>query len=180
MEAMNMLLEQGKIRAAGVCNYDRATTGEAIKHAPLCSNQVPYSMVNRAIEKELVPFCIKENIAILAYSPLQRGLLTGKFKSDHKFNDGDTRPGTPYYKPDNINSINRFLEQIRPLAQEKKATLSQLVIRWTLEQPGITAALVGARNPEQTRENAGALNIELTKEEISLINEGLKSLILEG
>jgi aryl-alcohol dehydrogenase-like predicted oxidoreductase len=180
MEAMNILLSQGKIRAAGVSNYDKASTEEAFRHAPICSNQAPYSMVNREIEKDLVPYCINKNIAILAYSPLQRGLLTGKFSSDHKFGDGDTRPGSQFYKPNNITRTNQFLDELKPLANEKNASLSQLVIRWTLEQPGITAALVGARNPEQTKENAGALRIELTKEEIKLINKSINSLILES
>jgi len=80
MEAVEQLIEQGKVRYAGVCNYNAAQVKEAQEHINLVSNQVPYSMVLRNIEEDVVPFCITNNISILAYSPLQRGLLTGKIK----------------------------------------------------------------------------------------------------
>ncbi|MGZ8525262.1 MAG: aldo/keto reductase, partial [Chitinophagaceae bacterium] len=94
MEAIALLLKQGKIRAAGVCNYSVAQMTEAEKTVSLASNQVPYSMVERTIEKELVPHCIEHNKSILAYSPLQRGILTGKIKPGHQFAPGDHRPNT--------------------------------------------------------------------------------------
>ena len=92
MEALSQLLKQGKIRAAGVCNYSVELMAEAETTLSLASNQVPYSMVERTIEEELVPYCIQHNKAIIAYSPLQRGLLTGKIKPDHVFAQGDHRP----------------------------------------------------------------------------------------
>ncbi len=178
MEAVSKLLEQGKILAAGVCNYDKALMMEAGKTISLASNQVPYSMVERSIEKELVPYCIQHNKSILAYSPLQRGILTGKIKPGHKFAPGDHRPGTRFYKPENIVRINEFLEKIKPMAADKKSSLSQLVIRWTIDQPGITIALVGARNAAQAIENAEAADISLTKEDITFINGELNKLEL--
>ena len=176
MEAINILLEQGKIRAAGVCNFEAALLKKAMKTAPICSNQVPYSMVRRDIEDELVPFCIGNEKAILAYSPLQRGLLTGKFSPDHHFKEGDTRAGSSQFKKENIIKTNRFLEEIKPIADAKGASLAQLVIRWTLEQPGITVALVGARNSRQVDDNVGAMNLKLTKDEVEEINSKLKQL----
>jgi aryl-alcohol dehydrogenase-like predicted oxidoreductase len=176
MEAMERLMEQGKIKAAGVCNYSMELMKEAEKTFPLASNQVPYSMVNREIEKEVVPHAIKKNIAIIAYSPLQRGLLTGKIKPGHKFNEGDTREGNPYYSDENITSVNTFLDTLKPLAREKKATIGQLVIRWTIDQPGITIALVGARNAAQAVENAKACDIQLSSKELSFISRELGKL----
>lgn len=170
-EAVNKLIEQGKIRYAGVCNYNAAQMAEAEKTCFIASNQIPYSMVNRRIEKETLPYCIRNNKSILAYSPLERGLLTGKLEPGHIFAEGDHRATNSYFTDDSIQRTNAFLRKLQPLAQSKNATLSQLVLRWTIEQPGITIALVGARNAEQAIENAAAINIELSQEEIRFINE---------
>ncbi len=178
MEALADLLKAGKIRAAGVCNYNAAQMAEAERTLKLTSDQVPFSMINRGIENELAHWCIAHRKAILAYSPLQRGILTGKIRPGHTFQSGDTREESRFYKEENIARINAFLDELRPLAAEKGATLSQLIIRWTLERPGITIALVGARDARQAVENAGAIEVKLSGEEIAGINENLEALEL--
>jgi len=178
MEALSRLMEQGKIRAAGVSNYSAAQMAEAEKTISLASNQVPYSMLLRDIEEKIIPYTIRHNKAIIAYSPLQRGLLTGKIKPGHQFNEGDSRKGNVFYSDENITRVNRFLERLRPMARRKNATLGQLVIRWTLEQPGITIVLVGARNVEQAVENAQAYDICLSDEDRELISTELAKLEL--
>ncbi len=178
MEAMQRLLEQGKIRAAGVCNYTAGQMEEAEKTLSLASNQVPYSMAFRDIEKDVIPYAIQHNKAIIAYSPLQRGLLTGKISPGYKFNEGDTRDGNVFYSHENIVRVNAFLDKLKPLAKEKNATLGQLVIRWTIEQPGITIALVGARNSRQAIENARVSEIHLSKTEHDLISTELKKFVV--
>jgi aryl-alcohol dehydrogenase-like predicted oxidoreductase len=137
-------------------------------------------MVNRGIEDELVPYCIENNKSILAYSPMERGLLTGKMKPGQHFGEGDHRAGLKYFKDENIERTNAFLQKIKTLADDKKVTLGQLVLRWTVERPGITIALAGARNAEQATQNAGALNLKLTTEEIDFINKELDQLQLVG
>jgi len=179
MEAFRILLEQGKIRAAGVSNYSVEQMERASTVVDLSSNQVPYSMVRREIEDDVLPWCLDNNCGILAYSPLQRGLLTGKITPDYPFAPGDNRPETPHFKINNLIKTNKFLEKIKPLAEEKGCTLSQLVITWTLCQPGITVALVGARTEEQVKQNAGALKITLSVEEVALINGQLDKLNLD-
>ena len=178
MEALNILIDQGKILAAGVSNYDVPLMESAAGVTVLASNQVPYSMLRRDIEEEVVPWCIKNNTGILAYSPLQRGILTGKFDPDHKFKKGDARAGLPHYKKENILKINGFLEKIKPLAESKSATLSQLVLRWTLQQPGITCVLAGARDPGQVADNAGVMRFSLSDDEMESINSELARLEL--
>lgn len=178
MEAVARLLEQGKIRAAGVCNYTADQMRTAEQTVKLATNQVPYSMVERKIEKELVPYCLDQGKGILAYSPLQRGLLTGKITDDYVFAEGDHRPGTVPFRPQNRQRVNRFLDQIRPIAEEKGATLAQLVINWTIHRPAVVAALVGARNPEQVAENAKALEFTLSAEETERINTLLEEVEL--
>ena len=179
MEAMQRLMEQGKIRGAGVCNYSARQMAEAEKTISLVSNQVPYSMVSREIEKEIVPYALRHQKAIIAYSPLQRGLLTGKIKPEQRFNDGDTREGNAFFSLGNVIEVNAFLDKLKPITQAKKATLTQLVIAWTLKQPGITIALVGARNAKQAIENAGAQDIHLSADEIQFINAELDQVKLE-
>jgi aryl-alcohol dehydrogenase-like predicted oxidoreductase len=179
MEALEILVRQGKIRAGAVCNYSEELMEEAEKTFPIASNQVPFSMVNRGIEKEVVPHCIEKNVGILAYSPLQRGLLTGKIKKDHKFNDGDTRPNTPYYKEPNLSRIIELTEDLKKIADERKVTTSQLVLNWTLLQAGITCTLVGARNAAQVIDNVKAADFRLTTDEINNINRLLSDLKLE-
>lgn len=178
MEAVAKLIEQGKVRYAGVCNYSVDLMKEASNHVPLVSEQVPYSMVKRGIEAEIVPYCLSHELGILAYSPLQRGLLTGKMRPGHTFEPNDSRIGQIWYKDENLRRINAFLKTLKPLAEAKNATLGQLVIRWTIEQPGITVALVGARNADQAVENAAAVQVHLSSEELAFISAELQKLIL--
>ena len=170
-EAVSRLIEQGKIRYAGVCNYSSEQMAEAGKYVNLVSNQIPFSMVNRGIETETVPYCIEQHQSILAYSPLQRGLLTGKIYPGYHFQDGDHRASLPHFQPDFIEKTNVLLDEIKPIAERKNASLSQLVLRWTVERPGITIALAGARNAQQAVQNAESMHIELTAEEIAHIDE---------
>lgn len=179
MEALQILMDQGKIRAAGVSNYSLDQMKEAASNISLASNQLPYSMVRRDIEDDIVPWCLENDCGILAYSPLQRGLLTGKINPETTFADGDSRPSLPHFQKDNVIETNNFLDSIRPLALDKGVSLSQLVIRWTLQRPGITVALVGARNEEQVKQNAAAAHFDLSPEEMESINKSLEKLRLD-
>jgi aryl-alcohol dehydrogenase-like predicted oxidoreductase len=178
MGAVAKLIEQGKVRYAGVCNYNMVQLKEAREYINIVSNQVPYSMVMRDIEEDVVPYCLEKNVSILAYSPLERGLLTGKIKPGHVFAEGDHRADLYFFTDENIKRTNAFLEKIKLLAAEKNVTLAQLVLRWTLEQPGITIALAGARNEKQSVENAGAIAVNLSTEELAFINKELSKLQL--
>ncbi|HLR31026.1 MAG TPA: aldo/keto reductase, partial [Fodinibius sp.] len=178
MEAMHLLKKQGKIREAAVCNFSVDQLKEAEKYYPVISDQVPYSMLRRDIEEDVVPYCIENGKGILAYSPMQRGLLTGKMQPGQDFSEGDARAGSPYYTDENIRRTNAFLDNIRPIAENHNATLAQLTVRWTIQQPGITIALVGARNVEQATQNARAADIQLSDAEIETINSELDQLSL--
>lgn len=171
MEAMLRLKEQGKIRAIGVSNYDVEWMKRAETVAKIDSLQPPYSILRRNIEKEIIPHCIKNKIGIICYSPLERGLLTGSVAKDKKFPDSDHRSRHPYFTPENREKVRKILEGIRPICERHRAGYSQLFINWTVQQPGITAAIVGARNAEQARHNAGALQFRLSKDEISEMNQ---------
>lgn len=169
MEAVAELLEEGKIRAAGVCNYSVAQVEEALSVVPLASNQVPYSLINRRNEAEVIPHAIQKGMGILPYSPLQRGLLTGKITPGYEFSGYDTRKGNVYFKDENIRRTHRLLDAIRPIADAHGASLAQLVINWTVRQPGMGAVLVGARTEQQVIDNAGALDFRLSEAEVATI-----------
>jgi aryl-alcohol dehydrogenase-like predicted oxidoreductase len=178
-EAIERLLRDGKILAAGVCNYSPEQMAVARKIVLLVSNQPPYSMVRRDIEMDVLPYCRENGMGVLVYSPLQLGLLTGKVTEDRKFPATDIRSRSPFFKPGNRRRVLEFLDSIRPIANAHKATLAQLVINWTIHQPGVTAALVGARNPAQAEENAAAVGFRLSIEEIGRITTQLADLKLD-
>lgn len=177
--AVEKLLTQGKIRAAGVCNYSVDQINEAQKTVELASLQTPFSMVNRATADDQIPWCKEHNLGVVVYSPLQRGLLTGKIKPGHKFEHGDHRKENQFFTPGNIEKADALLEQIRPIAENHGATLAQIVINWTINQPGITSALVGARTTKQARENAQAVNFKLSQNELNTISEFVNQTNLE-
>ena len=113
---------------------------------------------------------------MIVYSPLQRGLLTGKMTPETTFKPGDHRADSPDFTPENIRTVNAFLDRLRPIADGHSATLAQIVIAWTIHQPGVTAALVGARNRKQAMENAAAGEITLTEDELTQIRALLDDL----
>ncbi len=178
-EGVERLLQDGKILAAGVCNYSPEQMAAASKIVPLVSCQPPFSMVRRDIEQDVLPYCRENGMGVVVYSPMQLGLLTGKVTMERVFPETDIRSRSPYFKPENRKRVLEFLDKLKPIAARHKATLAQLVINWTIHQPGITAALVGARNPAQAGENAGAVKFKLSSEEMARINSELANLKLE-
>lgn len=174
MEALEILLQQGKIRAAGVSNYSVEQVAEARQSLNIASNQIGYSMLNRVVENDLVPYALENDLGIIVYSPMERGLLTGKYFKDGKLKDNDHRNG--YFQQFDLEKVKTFLKTITPIAEDKNATLSQLVLRWTSLQPAITVVLAGARNAEQAAANAKAMDINLTAEELAFINTELSKI----
>lgn len=170
-EAIEKLIQQGKVRYAGVCNYRTEWMQEAEKTVALVSNQIPFSMVNRKMEADTIPYCIAHKKSVLAYSAMERGLLTGKITPGYQFSEGDHRANHPSFTTENIVKTNAMLEKLKPFAADKGISLSQLVLRWTVQQPGITVALAGARNATQALQNAKAGEFKFSNEEMSLINE---------
>ena len=171
MEAVETLIQQGKIRAFGVSNYNISQIQEAQKTVQIASDQVAYSMLNRKIEAELIPFTVAENIGIIAYSPMERGLLTGKYFTDGKLKDNDHRNG--YFGQFDLQKVKTLVEELSSLANAKHISISQLVLRWTTLQKGITIVLAGARNAEQAISNAKAMDFDLSVSELEFINQAI-------
>jgi aryl-alcohol dehydrogenase-like predicted oxidoreductase len=109
---------------------------------------------------------------------LQRGLLTGKIKRDHKFSEGDTREGNRFYTPENIDRTNELLQKLKPIADAHNASLAQLVLNWTTRQPAMDCVLAGARDEAQVKDNIKSLDFKLTDEELKMINAEVSAITL--
>ena len=162
---MGKLMKQGKIRAIGVSNYDAEWMRRGMTAAPLHSNQPPYSLIQRKIEQDMLPFCRENNIGVIVYSPMERGLLAGKVPPEREFPPGDHRAKHKFFTVENRKRMLAALEKIKPIADRHGASYAQTVINWTIHEPGITAAIVGARNAEQAKHNAGAMGFKLSEAE---------------
>jgi aryl-alcohol dehydrogenase-like predicted oxidoreductase len=170
MSALNQLKEQGKIRAIGVSNFSRNQIEEAAQYGRIDSLQPPYSLFWRQVETEAMPYCVKNNISILAYSSLAQGLLTGKFSRGHKFAEGDHRKDNKLFKGENYERAQQALDQLRPIAKRHDCTLAQLALAWLIAQPQ-TNAIAGVRNAEQASQNAQAANLHLSSDELQQIDQ---------
>jgi aryl-alcohol dehydrogenase-like predicted oxidoreductase len=169
ISALNHLKEQGKIRAIGVSNFSRAQLEEASQYGRIDSLQPPYSLFWRSVEKDAMPYCIENQITIIAYSPLAQGLLTGKFGPGHKFDPEDNRAKNKLFQGENFERAQQALEKLRPIAERHHCTLAQLALAWLIAQPQANA-IAGARHPEQAIANAQAAAVQLKSEDLQEID----------
>lgn len=137
-------------------------------------------MLDRQAEAELLPYTQRNGIAFLAYSPLAMGLLTERISDHRRFPPDDMRSTHPRFTPEHIIRVSAVLKEFEPMAASHGATLSQLVLAWTLAVPGITHVLVGARNPEQACANARSAAVKLSAEELAGISETVKTKLATG
>jgi aryl-alcohol dehydrogenase-like predicted oxidoreductase len=179
IEALNTLRDQGKIRAFGVSNYSTDELQQCTDCGGVTSNQPKYSLLSREVEDGPLPFCLENNIGVIAYSSMEMGILTGKITMDYELPDDDTRKTRPWFQPDKRQEVLNALEKIKPIADKYDATLAQISIAWIFSQPGVTAAIVGSRNPEQAESNASAGLLELEKEDIISIKDIFDPIVLD-
>jgi len=174
MDTLLTLQKEGKIRYIGVSNFTVEMMETCLQKGRIESAQPKYNALERDIESELLPFCRKNQISVLAYSPIAQGLLTGKVTLDREFPHGDLRKDNGMFSPVNRRRVLNMLERVKPIAEEYGITLGQLFIAWTVHQPGITTALVGARNEKQIEENARAGSVHLTSKDLHDIHAALE------
>ena len=154
MEALETLKADGKIRAIGASNTSVEDVAAYIEAGQLDAIQEEYSMLKRDIETTLLPICTENNVSTLSYSSLSLGLLTGGIGPDRTFSGDDLRKDNPLFSVRNREKVAAFAKDIAPVADRHEASTAQIVIAWTMQQPGITFSLCGARNPDQAAENA--------------------------
>ena len=183
MGALAALHAAGKVGAIGVSNFDRPLlerSQAALGALPLASNQPPYSLLKRDIEAEVLPWCRRNGVGTIVYSPMERGLLSGKMSPGRVLGEGDGRAKHPWFSVENRRRVGEALERAEELARAHGCSIAQLVVAWTLHQQGVSAALVGARTPEQARHNAGAMDVRLEADEVALLSRLFEELELEG
>lgn len=170
MSTLTELVKKGKVRYVGLSNMGVEQVSEYMKHGTVTTIQPGYSMIERQEEKELFPFCLANNISVLAYSPLGRSLLTGKYNRESRFSPGDVRAVDPEFQGKIFEMNLECVERLRPLAAAAERSLAQLAIAWALSHPAVSVALVGAKNPAQVEENATAFERPLPPEVFSEAN----------
>ncbi len=173
------LKKQGKIRAIGVSNVSLEELKENIASGDIDTNQPRYSMLYRLIEDDILPCCIENKVSTLAYMPIEQGLLTGKVGMDRTFREGEWRSNqdwNPWFKLENRKKILDLLASWEELTEKHSCSLAQLTLAWTVSQPGVTHALVGARTTVQAEDNAQAGNIELDPADVARIRSDVLAL----
>lgn len=169
--ALNTLRAQGKIRYAAVCNFTAQELEEAAEFGPLVSLQSPYSMLDRHVEPADLPTAGRLGMGFLAYGPLAKGLLTGKFRGDEPvFPDGDVRNRDKAFHGEGWARSQRIVAGLDPIAARHGKTMGQVATNWVLSRPGVTAALVGVRHPAQAHEAVGGQGWKLDDEDLALID----------
>ena len=171
LEALLEIQRQGKIRYIGVSNYSVELMRECLKHGPIVSLQPEYSLLQRSIERETVPFCLENSIGIIAYSPLASGVLTGKYDKTTRFEDWRGKGIIGEFTGEGfIRNIGK-VEKLKKIAESAGKTCAQMALHWAIHQPGLTSALVGVKSDKQMEENMKALGWVMDAEQQKRIDE---------
>jgi voltage-dependent potassium channel beta subunit len=184
LRAMDDLVRQGKVLYVGISNWTAAQIAEAVSIADkyllhrIVANQPLYNMFAREIEKEIIPLCERNGIGQVVYSPLAQGVLAGKYKSVNDAPAGSratdkhgTETVKSWLKEENLRKV----ERLRPIAEELGLSLAQLAVAWTLRQPNVSSAIIGASRPEQVEDNVKASGVVIPDEALAKIDEILQA-----
>ncbi|MBI5375757.1 MAG: aldo/keto reductase [Candidatus Schekmanbacteria bacterium] len=181
LEMMMKLKTEGKIRHIGVSNFEVPLLQEAVKAAPIVSLQSHYSLLERSIEKEIIPFCRENNIGILTYGSLASGILTGKYDKQPKFSAGDARNFFyPFYKEPLWSKAQALISELKKIADEHGKPVSHVALNWLTQKAEVSSALVGAKNKEQAINNAESCDWELGEAELKSIENAYRRIFAEG
>jgi len=170
------LKREGKVRWIGVSNFSIAQMERVMKIAPITSQQPPYSMINRTYEAENLPFCLKNNIGVINYSPMHSGLLTGAMSKERvaAFPKNDFRRNAKNYQEPYLSRNLAIADKLKEIAARHNVGAGVIAIAWTLHNPAITAAIVGGRNAKQVDGVISAATFRLTELEYAEINTFLE------
>jgi aryl-alcohol dehydrogenase-like predicted oxidoreductase len=172
-EVIARLIQEGKVRFGGVSNFKLEQLKRVQAIHPVASLQPPYSMLEREVERQLLPYCAAKNIGVIVYSPMQTGLLTGKFTRDRIASlpeDDWRKERNPHFQEPALSANLALVERLRPIAERHGRSVAQLAIAWVLRRPEVTAAIVGVRRPAHIEETGGAGDWNLSPEVIAEID----------
>ena len=172
--ALRELLEAGKIRSVGISNVTVRQLEEFQAVCPISAFQPPYNMLQRQIERDTLPWCQRHDVSVIVYWPLMKGLLAGRLPRSHRFAEGDGRLKYPMFQGEEWEKNQDFLDHLRDISKAIGKTVAQIVINWTIHQPGITTALCGAKRADQILETSGAMGWKLSPQHQHLIDDALR------
>ncbi len=179
LEAMEAVKAKGKIRAVGVCNHGSQQLDTALSASNVAANQLCYNLFFRAVEHEILNSCKKNNVGVLAYSPLAQGLLTGKFTKPEDVSDerarlrfySADRPGTVHQEEGCETEVFKAISEMNTLCNDTGVPMGNAAIAWLLQNDAVSAVIAGARTPEQVRRNAKAIDLKLSADFIERLNK---------
>lgn len=175
MGAIKTLQRQGKIRWFGVSNFSNELLDAALRHGEVVANQLPYSLADRSIDTDRRPFCLENHVGIIAYSPLGKGVLSGKYDAEHLPPANDYRHHKKYFAKENLPRFLALAEHLRELAPQFSGTPAQLALAWVLSRPGVRTVIPGAKSVDQIRANTAASDLSLPNrviEKLTDLSEG--------
>jgi aryl-alcohol dehydrogenase-like predicted oxidoreductase len=175
---MAELKEEGKVRHIGVSNFNVEQMERAQQIAPVETLQPPYSMLKREVEEEILPYCRENDIGVIAYSPMRSGLLTGKMTPEHVRNlpSDDWRRNDSDFQEPRLSENLKLVELLHAIGEQYSRSPAEVAIAWTLRHPAVTAAIVGARRPDQVDGVIGAAEFRLSEDEIEEIETALQKI----
>ena len=169
--ALQGLVDEGKIRHAGVSNFDPAQMAEFARTRPVETVQPPYHLFRRDIEAELLPYAQRHNIGVLVYGPLAHGLLSGTMDANTSFADDDWRSGSPVFSGDSFRRNLEIVDRLKRFATEEVGcSVAQLAVAWTLAHPAVDVAIVGARHPNHIQDSLAAAELTLSEVDLEQID----------
>ena len=171
MENFVRLRDAGKVRYIGISNFSAEQTVEALKYGPIQSSQPVYNMFHRDLERSVLPCCLENGIGVIVFSPLGKGLLTGRYGPDHRFASDDERSGMRDFQPGTFERVIKAADRLKAWAEDHGRDLVQLAIAWTLANPAVTSSIVGAKSADQVYHNAKAADWRLTEDDLREIDE---------
>lgn len=168
IDTLLKIKQQGKIRHIGFSNFGVALMKEARKLTEVVSLQNQYSLLERAVESDILPYCCEDKIGVITYGSLAGGILSGKYQEQPSFRNGDARDFFyKYYQGEPFLKTTEILEKLKGIGKP----LNQIAINWVRQQRGITSVIVGCRNPKQVKDNAEAVTWELSSTELQQIRK---------
>jgi aryl-alcohol dehydrogenase-like predicted oxidoreductase len=169
MRALRRLLDDKTVRAVGVSRYDRSQIEEATRHIELHAAQYPLNIFRRKETTPILEYCRQQGIGMMAYAPLSKGILTGKYTGNEVFPEKDNRSSNPLFQGEEFRKRIEAAQQIAEIAKRHGKSPAQLAINWNLCQAGVTTSLAGAKTVEQVTDNAGGAGWRLTQDDLDEI-----------
>ena len=165
MEVLNKCRRAGKIRAIGVSNFSTTQIRDAHQEGPIACVQTAYNLIQRGGESTILPFCDDLRLGVVTYGPLAQGLLTGKYSADAAFGADDRRSRLVHFQKETLAQNLEIVERLKTVSRHYQKSPAQVAIRWILDNPRITAAIVGVKSPKQLHENLAAMDWTLSRED---------------